>query len=781
MTVFNRVRSAQIPRYPLKIDRSTEIGKSLVGLVYCGDNVALDLVTGLKLTSTVKAGTAPDSIMPRGAQIRPISAANGVYTANRLDFPTWQISQPLTFFALWYISSYQGSTSTGMGFTGGSDGFRIGEQFGIGNRVYAAMGISILPGAVWPINTPILTVMTYSGGNLAAYLNGVADGTATGGAAITYGAFARLFAGKQPDGFALNGGVCYMGLCNSVLSTAAIATLSADPLSILAPAPSPEWWWQVGATGNTYNDGVTESGSAADSVDGIICSEFFPASDISSGSWVPSTGGSLFGTVDEFIADDSDYDKSSFDPSSDTMEVKFGSVIAPSVNTNHTIKYRISARSGANRAAQLVMSLYCGATLIKTWTHNPVPSTPTTYFQALTPSEANTISDYTDLRLRAVASKVLVTPSWLSGAAVNSWVPLPGTDLNSMDVSVLTAAGLNPGANEWGNPKTGILAYSGGTIRRSDSTFMIFGGGGSNAWAGNEWRGIGLEDNAPSWVCLTNPDPAYDCWLHADPAAAYNKDGITPQARHSYWAGHYIDATKRCYTFGIANTWSTDGSPPGNEKYHVDAILLATKTWLAPDTLSRPTSYPRAQDGNLILKNPSNEHIYWYGSTTIAEYDPSTDTWTSRYSQAGTDNDSAGGCVDPVNGVVLRFGDDGGTQNLWHEFAIGTSWTKTACTMSGPYAGTLAQYHGYWANGFVYDEGLGCFLMYQDDGFLYTITRTGTAAYTVDRLTMTGTPPTANQYGGLTGIWSRMQYVPNLKGVAIYLLGSNPIYFAKTS
>ena len=126
---------------------------------------------------------------------------------------------------------------------------------------------------------------------------------------------------------------------------------------------------------------------------------YYPGSDITAGNWTPSVGGSLYATIDETPPDDSDYDQSGLNPSGDTMEVKFLGVSAPGVTTGHVIHYRIKG----DASTQIVVSLYCATTLIKSWTHNPAPNSWTQYDQALSSGEAATITDYSNLRLRAVA------------------------------------------------------------------------------------------------------------------------------------------------------------------------------------------------------------------------------------------------------------------------------------------------------------------------------------------------------------------------------------------
>lgn len=122
-----------------------------------------------------------------------------------------------------------------------------------------------------------------------------------------------------------------------------------------------------------------------------------PASDISSGSWVPSTGTFLYPVLDEISPDDTDYILVSGGASS--AEVKLASGSDPSSSVGHVIRYRAKN----NESGTLTTYLYQGATLKAT--HNPVL---TDYYQTfiwtLSGAEADSITDYTDLRLRFTSS-----------------------------------------------------------------------------------------------------------------------------------------------------------------------------------------------------------------------------------------------------------------------------------------------------------------------------------------------------------------------------------------
>lgn len=120
-------------------------------------------------------------------------------------------------------------------------------------------------------------------------------------------------------------------------------------------------------------------------------------SDISAGGWTPSTGATLYGVIDESVASDADYIQSGVSPSHDVCEVKFASATDPVRSDEHVVRYRISSTSGTGN---IDVKLYCGATLIHTWTHTSVPSTPTTFTQVLSGAEADSITDYTNLRMK---------------------------------------------------------------------------------------------------------------------------------------------------------------------------------------------------------------------------------------------------------------------------------------------------------------------------------------------------------------------------------------------
>lgn len=119
-----------------------------------------------------------------------------------------------------------------------------------------------------------------------------------------------------------------------------------------------------------------------------------PTSDISAGAWTPSTGTDLFSMLDETPYNDADYIVTS---SASSSEVKLGFGFDPLSSTGHTIRYR------AKGNGTLTVYLYQGTTLIAS--HVPtLTSGFQTFTFTLTSTEADSITSYTDLRLRFVST-----------------------------------------------------------------------------------------------------------------------------------------------------------------------------------------------------------------------------------------------------------------------------------------------------------------------------------------------------------------------------------------
>ena len=128
-----------------------------------------------------------------------------------------------------------------------------------------------------------------------------------------------------------------------------------------------------------------------------------PNGDISSGSWQASTGSDLYAMLDETTYNDDDYIYSGSNPSSDTCEVSLSSITDPASASNHIISYRMYKTDGGGTTG-LTFYLMEGATQRATWTESDISGSVSSGSYTLSEAEANSITDYTDLRIRITAN-----------------------------------------------------------------------------------------------------------------------------------------------------------------------------------------------------------------------------------------------------------------------------------------------------------------------------------------------------------------------------------------
>jgi hypothetical protein len=123
-----------------------------------------------------------------------------------------------------------------------------------------------------------------------------------------------------------------------------------------------------------------------------------PIQDISAGTWLPSSGSpaELWEMIDGQQSPDSDY---CYTTSAGTMEVKFAPGSTPSIQTGHTLSYRLRG----NGTCDAVIKLKQGTTVIAQWTETNVPAVDTDYQHTLDSSPSFSITDYTDLRISVEA------------------------------------------------------------------------------------------------------------------------------------------------------------------------------------------------------------------------------------------------------------------------------------------------------------------------------------------------------------------------------------------
>ncbi|MEM2159765.1 MAG: hypothetical protein QXN55_02285 [Candidatus Nitrosotenuis sp.] len=134
-----------------------------------------------------------------------------------------------------------------------------------------------------------------------------------------------------------------------------------------------------------------------------------PDSDVTKDNWTTGTGSTtnLYAEIDESTQNDSDYDKSgqiSLLDTTETLEVGLSNVIDPETSSNHIVRYAYGKDASGGAVIDLTVSLMQGTTQIASWTHNDIGTGFTLATQTLSAAQADSITNYSDLRLRFVAT-----------------------------------------------------------------------------------------------------------------------------------------------------------------------------------------------------------------------------------------------------------------------------------------------------------------------------------------------------------------------------------------
>jgi len=118
-----------------------------------------------------------------------------------------------------------------------------------------------------------------------------------------------------------------------------------------------------------------------------------PSSDTTTGAWLPSAGSSLYATLDEVSPDDADY---IYTNSVSTCKIALNAVADPLTSSGQVVSYRVWSPNSDGLTVRLMQ----GATEIASWTHTVLPTSPTTYQQALTAGQCDAITDYSTLAIQ---------------------------------------------------------------------------------------------------------------------------------------------------------------------------------------------------------------------------------------------------------------------------------------------------------------------------------------------------------------------------------------------
>lgn len=150
-----------------------------------------------------------------------------------------------------------------------------------------------------------------------------------------------------------------------------------------------------------------------------------PDQDVSKENWDDAVGGDndniLYDEIDESARNDADYATSgslSLLDTSETWETGLTNVIDPQTSSNHIVKYVYRKNTAGGNVIDLTVRLIQGSTTIASWTHTNIGETFTLASQTLSAVQTDSITNYSDLRLRFTGTY----SSGLSARAVEiSW------------------------------------------------------------------------------------------------------------------------------------------------------------------------------------------------------------------------------------------------------------------------------------------------------------------------------------------------------------------------
>ena len=380
--LLRRVRTRQ-PSTSVKIDFANPITKGLSGVIRldaCAEVVKgkLYTATGTKLQRS-SVGTG-----------RGFGSTDGAGTTDKVLTDIVGTQGPRTYFVLAKLNGFGGGnlgrffdgtttsqelfyvSNAGNGgliywrqFSGGSRTALTVDASSVSNQFGKITSYSVSFDASSPSNQPEL----YIAGTRYAFVS--LDGVPTGTANST-GAF--YIGNRGTDNLRNTDGTIYLVLVfDRMLSAAEHKSLTENPWQVFAQETVPLFW-----------PGVTAQFSR-------------PTSDASTGTWTASTGSDLYAMIDETVASDTDYIST---VNASTCEVALSTLSDPASSSGHIVRYRLSAEAGG-----VTVRLRQGTTTIASWTHSPAPSSLTTYAQTLSVGEADSITDYTALKLQFEATE----------------------------------------------------------------------------------------------------------------------------------------------------------------------------------------------------------------------------------------------------------------------------------------------------------------------------------------------------------------------------------------
>jgi len=392
------------------------------------------------------------------------------------------------------------------------------------------------------------------------------------------------------------------------------------------------------------------------------------------------------------------------------------------------------------------------------------------------------------------------------------WVQIPNSVLTShLGDAYFAAMGLPrpsqrpaPNANQvtWGANKYGITygtwenlswwtaaghySYSGMAV---DPLGAILVGGGDSYWAENGYHRFNFAQDVPAWQQAvitpchkdfikkpvfprTSPD-TYPTVVAGDDARDDRMYDGSHRGGHSYHFQAFIPQRNWIVHFGQQQYWPLDLG--FSSAVHVADV--ATGRWETDNPIG---ARPNLNNDELPWGqvDPTTGDFYCFGLSwgdlTLHVWRQVTNVWQTLLTIPGTNGFRCSGSIDWQHRELLIAGNYQATQGRWLVNFQNNSVVPV--TIAGAYAFGPYRNGGVW-----WCPDLQKHLHFRDDGFIYTLTKTGAAQFTIERVTATGAAPAAgslNAKGG--GVLNNFQYIATLKGMILRCGDNLPMYFMRT-
>lgn len=196
-----------------------------------------------------------------------------------------------------------------------------------------------------------------------------------------------------------------------------------------------------------------------------------PDSDVEVAGWSNPS----WSVTDDNYPGGSDLTTSSTNPSGIDFEVGLTNGTDPGTDKGHRVRYRISGNANGTRLVDYLVQLKQGSTVIASQTTNHGGTTHTWYSFLLTEAEAANITDYTDLRIRVVATKT---------AGGNVAARVEALQFEVPDVGSVTAA--MPGGVPAANLRCWLpMRLMGHANNAAPNSLQDWSGNGNSLWGAN--------------------------------------------------------------------------------------------------------------------------------------------------------------------------------------------------------------------------------------------------------------------------------------------------------